>query len=667
MVKLYQSENRLAIRNKSELVWIEPWGENSLRIRSTREPQILSQDWALSERGEWNAEILIKENGASISNGKLTADVDLWGNITYHHQNGKLLLKEYVRQSKDPSAEHCSALHIDAREFKPILGGDFSLTVRFESNPEEKLFGMGQYQQPILNLKGCSLELAQRNSQASVPFLLSSLGYGFLWNNPAIGNVVFGKNKTEWYAQSTKQMDYWITAGDTPAEIEEAYAAVTGKVPMMPDFGTGFWQSKLRYQTQQELLDVAREYKRRGLPLSVIVIDFFHWPLEGDWKFDPEYWPDPKSMIRELKEMDVELMVSVWPTVDFESENYQEMLENGYLINVERGYPVGFHLLANTLHCDATNPDARAFWWDKIKRNYYDLGIKLFWLDEAEPEYSVYDFDNYRYSLGTNLQVGNLYPKLYSKTFYDGMKMQGQENIVNLVRCAWAGSQKYGALVWSGDVHSSFISLKEQLTAGLNMGLAGIPWWTSDIGGFHGGNPSDPCYRKLFLRWFQFGTFCPVMRLHGMREPLKEPLSQFRGGRCESGSDNEVWSYGEDVFQICMKFLRIREKLRPYLKTLMQEAHENGTPVMRTMFYVFPEDPECWELEDQYMLGPDLLIAPITQEILPEQDVYLPSGEWTDVWTGIRYQGPKQLKVPTSMDKIPVYTRNQDLMSCFSD
>jgi alpha-D-xyloside xylohydrolase len=188
----------------------------------------------------------------------------------------------------------CSALEVEAREFRPNVGGDFKLTARFESlDPKEKLYGMGQYQQPYLDIKGHQLELAHRNSQASVPFLLSSRGYGFLWNNPAIGKAVLGKNIISFEALSTKALDYWIVAGDSPAEIVESYAGVTGKVPMMPEYGLGFWQCKLRYQTQEELLEVAREYKRRELPIDLIVIDFFHWPKQGDWKFDTTYWSDP--------------------------------------------------------------------------------------------------------------------------------------------------------------------------------------------------------------------------------------------------------------------------------------------------------------------------------------------------------------------------------------
>ena len=267
----------------------------------------------------------------------------------------------------------------------------------------------------------------------------------------------------------------------------------------MPDYAMGFWQCKLRYQTQEELLNVAREYKRRGLPISVIVVDFFHWTMQGEWKFDPEYWPDPDAMIKELKDMGIELMVSIWPTVDHRSENYEEMVEMGYLIRTERGHRIAMDFHGNTAHFDATNPAAREYVWDKIKKNYYDKGIKIFWLDEAEPEYTYYDFDLYRYHLGPNVQIGNIYPLMYARTFFDGMKSAGQENIINLLRCAWAGSQRYGALVWSGDIHSSFESMRNQLAAGLNMGIAGIPWWTTDIGGFHGGYPDDPEFRELHV------------------------------------------------------------------------------------------------------------------------------------------------------------------------
>jgi alpha-D-xyloside xylohydrolase len=596
--------------------------------------------------------------GAYIKHGKIEGHFDAAGNISIRNSRGEILLKEYVRNRRDRMSENCSALEIEGREFKPIIGGDYSVTLRLESlSPDEKIYGMGQYQQPHLNLKGCDLELAHRNSQASVPFALSSLGYGFLWNNPAVGRVVFGKNITTWTALSAKSLDYWITAGDSPAEIEEAYAGATGKVPLMPGYGMGFWQCKLRYQTQEELLTVAREYHRRGIPLSVIVIDFFHWPYQGDWKFDPLYWPDPDAMITELKDLGVELMVSVWPTVDRRSENFQEMLERGCLIRTERGYRIGMDFQGNSVHYDATNPEARSYIWEKVKQNYYDRGIRIFWLDEAEPEYSVYDFDHYRYHLGPDLQIGNLYPLMYAKTFFDGMRQAGQEQVLNLLRCAWAGSQRYGALVWSGDIHSSFSSLRNQLAAGLNMGIAGIPWWTTDIGGFHGGVVTDPHFHELLIRWFQWACFCPVMRLHGDREPHKPPLGTEGGAACVSGADNEIWSYSPEVYEICRRYIALRERLRPYIGELMKAAHEKGTPVIRPLFYDFPGDKRAWETEDQYLFGPDFLVAPVLYEGRRERSLYLPAGrEWTDVWTGEKYPGGTTVTVKAPLDQIPVFS-----------
>lgn len=654
-----KEDNKLIYHYDAEELWIEPWGKNSLRIRATKNAAMPAENWALLDAEKEEVLIEYEEDSASIQNGKIKAVISKFGKIKIYNQRGELLIEEYCRNRKDILDSKCSAIEVEAREFKPIVGGDFHLTWRLESiHSDEKIYGMGQYQQPYLDLKGMDLELAHRNSQASVPFALSSKGYGLLWNNPAVGRAVFGKNIMSFEAYSTKQLDCFITAGDTPAEIEEAYAKATGTVPMMPEYGLGFWQCKLRYQTQEELLNVAREYKRRGIPIDVIVIDFFHWPKQGEWKFDPVYWPDPAAMVKELKAMGIELMVSIWPTVDKTCENYEEMLEKGYLIRTERGFRVGLDFQGATIHYDATNPKAREYVWEKVRKNYYDLGIKIFWLDEAEPEYTVYDFDNYRYYEGSNLQIGNLYPKMYAKTFFEGMKKEGQDNIVNLLRCAWAGSQKYGALVWSGDIASSFESLRNQMAAGLNMGIAGIPWWTTDIGGFHGGNPNEEGFRELFVRWFQWAAFCPVMRLHGDREPRQPQLGSSGGASCCSGASNEVWSYGEKVYDICVKYINIREKLRDYTRELMKEAHQKGTPVMRTLFYQFPEDESCWEMTDEYMYGDRYLVAPVLYAGLKERMVYLPKGyQWRDTESNSVYSGGETIRVKLSLESIPVFEK----------
>ena len=284
--------NRLLYAFDSERLSIEAWGEDALRVRVVHDPNVQANDWALSEPPvRTSAEAAVEDGQGSLINGKIRAVVSSLGKITVYNNQGKLLMEEYRREQLNP---RWSALNIKAREFKARLGGDYHVTARFENiDSNERVYGMGHYQQPYLNIKGADLELAHRNSQASVPFALSSLGYGFLWNNPAIGRAVFGKNMNTFEAYDTKVLDYWIVAGDSPADIIRAYAKVSGTVPMMPDYGLGFWQCKLRYQTQEELLQVAREYRRRNLPIDLIVADFFHWPRQGEWKFDKTYWPDP--------------------------------------------------------------------------------------------------------------------------------------------------------------------------------------------------------------------------------------------------------------------------------------------------------------------------------------------------------------------------------------
>ena len=680
-MRVYQENQRLVIINGKQTLWLEPWGRNSLRVRMTMESKMDENDWALTEPvGDCQAQITCREIDTTdpwyqdqsfaryhqtgrewiLTNGKITARINPEGWISYYNQRSQLLTEEYWR-TRDRINRYCVPLRVEGRELKPIPGTtDFSLTARFEAFEDEKIFGMGQYQQKNLNHKGAMLELSHRNSQASVPFFISSRGYGFFWNNPAIGTATFATNKTEWHAKSTKKLDYFITAGDTPLEIEEQYTAASGRTPMMPEYGLGYWQCKLRYRNQEEILAVAREHKRRGLPMDAIVVDFFHWTMQGDFRFEPRDWPDPEEMVRKLKEMGIETVISVWPTIDQRSENFGPMSEMGYLVTPDRGSAIHMDWMGNTVFYDATHPGAQKYVWEKCRENYYKKGIRIFWLDEAEPEYGPYDWDNYRYWAGPGLQCTNIYPVGYAKGFYDGLKAQGEQSVMSLVRCAWAGSQKYGVLTWSGDVHSSWRSMREQLQAGLNMCVAGIPWWTSDIGGFLGGNIRDEAFRELLVRWFQWGCFCPVFRMHGERSPWYEREEEFINNvrQLTSGQDNEVWSFGEENYEILKKYLFIRERLRPYIRECMAEASRTGAPVMRPMFFDFPADKACWDVEDAYMFGPDLLIAPILQPGAVERTVYLPAGIcWTDAYTGQVYAGGQTVTVPAPRDVIPVFIR----------
>ena len=669
-----QKGNALTARRNGETLRIEPWGPDALRVRAVMDCAEMKENRALTEAPrQAKCEIRIGEEDywvgdgtiekvpcAEIVNGRIRATVNFAGVISFYRDE-KLILREYFRYYGGTLVKTSRCLKLVNREWKGVIGGsDWQLTVRFDANEGEKIYGMGQYQQPFLNLKGTMLELAQRNSQISVPFMVSSLGYGLLWNNPAVGRVTFATNYTEWIARSTKEMDYWITAGENPKEILEKYTAVTGRAPMFPENLMGLWQCKLRYRTQQEVLEIARKYKEEGIHIDQIVIDFFHWTVQGDWKFDKTYWPDPKAMIEELHSMGIRVIVSVWPSVDRKSENFGPMMERGLLIRTERGAAQTYDYQGDCVEIDVFNPEARQYIWDVCKKNYYDYGIDGFWLDNTEPDYGAYDYENYRYYAGPALSCSNLYPQLFSRAFYEPMNADKGTDAVNLLRCGWAGSQKYGNVIWSGDVPSTFESFREQIQAGLNIGLAGIPWWTTDIGGFMTDDVNDPDFQQLLIRWYQFAVYSAVLRMHGDRGPYNIPPLDDRdwgGGYLHTGQPNELWSYGEENYRIMRKYYDVRIALHDYIRGLYREAHETGAPLIRAMFFECPEDEKCWDLQDQYMFGAKYLVAPILHLNEFERDVYLPAGNWKDVNTGETLAGGGTVHVQAPIDRIPVFER----------
>jgi alpha-D-xyloside xylohydrolase len=392
------------------------------------------------------------------------------------------------------------------------------------------------------------------------------------------------------------------------------------------------------------------------LPLSAIVCDFFHWTLQGDWKFDPACWPDPAAMVQELAKKGVHVIVSVWPTVNRLSANFVAMQKQGYILRTARGTLAQMWFVDNQseeglyLHYyDPSNSHARQFVWERVREGYYRYGIKTYWLDACEPELLPLHPDNLRYHIGDGEAVANAYPFLHAKGFFDGLTSEGEEDILLLCRSAWAGSQRFGAAVWSGDIQSSFEALAAQVRGGLNIGLSGIPWWTTDIGGFHGGDPSSPHFRELIVRWFQVAVFFPLFRLHGHRLPV----TQFSGG------PNEVWSFGEQAFAIIKNLMMLRERLRPYIMEQMRLAHETGTPPMRPLFFDFPGDGAGFQVEDEFMFGPDLLVSPILSEGMTSRPVYLPAGStWTDAWSRQTHAGGQTITVQAPLDRIPLYLRD---------
>ena len=640
-------------RLNGEILKIEPWGPDGIRVRATNLRDFPDIPGALDEAPVASPAVVSAgaEQG-TLTNGKLRAEI--WANGTLHFYNaqtGALLLEEPLPIFNKPPA----------RWYRRQQGSALSkVEVCFCSNTGERIFGLGQHQHGLLDNKGSVIDLEQRNTEVCIPFYISTAGYGFLWNNPGVGRVELGTNMTRWVMEATRGIDYYIVAGDTPAEILEKYIDATGHPPLLPDFALGFWQCKLRYRTQEELLAVVREYKRRGLPLAIIVSDYFHWRMMGDWAMDPRDWPDPAGMMNELKELGVELMVSIWPTVNPSNSAYTEMTERGLLAQTVHGVqahtpitdttPEGVSMVA---YYDATNPEARAYVWDKVKRNYLDHGVRVFWLDADEPELMPMHAENICYALGTGLEVTNIYPLLHQKGFYDGMLAAGQHEVINLSRSGWAGTQRYGAAVWSGDIYSIFEALRAQIPAGLNIAMSGIPWWTTDIGGFMDGDIRTDYFKELIVRWFQYGVFCPLFRLHGVRLPLNSLY-----GAQSSGADNEVWSFGDTAYEIIRKLLFLREKLKPYLRVLNQAAHQRGAPPMRPLVYDFPADAVAANLADEFMLGPDLLVAPVVEQGVIARPVYLPAGiTWVEAWTGQELQGGQTLEAAAPIEHIPVYWR----------
>lgn len=656
--------NRIIWETAGELVYIEPYGRDAIRFRSSKSLHIDEDlNWTL-EQPPLPDGVLIESDDekARMVNGKIEVIITGDGTVTYYNAiTGKVLLEEYWIDGR----VHTAPLR-RAREYRVTSGNQFKISLYFKAAQGEHFYGMGQDANDCFDLKGSTIELLQKNGKCTIPYTYSSKGYGFIWNNPAVGQAEFVNNHTMWHGRCAKQIDYVIIAGDTPGEVNERFTAVTGRAPMLPEWAAGFWQCKLRYETQEELLEVAREYKKRGLPLSVIVIDYFHWTMQGEWKFDPAKWPDPKGMVKELTALGIRLMVSIWPTIDPRSENYGYMKEHNYILRGERGVDVVFMFFGPQTYVDATHPGAREFFWSRVKKNYYDYGIRTFWLDEAEPEMRPYDYDNVRMYLGNGEEVSNIYCVGYAKAFYDGLKAQGEE-VCNLVRCAWLGSQRYGVVLWSGDIASTFDSLRKQLKVGLNVAMCGIPWWTTDIGGFINGDPESDEFRELMVRWFEFGVFCPIFRLHGFRlpYPVRDILNP--DGYCGSGGPNEVWSFGEEAYDIITRYLYVRESIKPYIMRQMKRASEDGTPVMRPLFYDFSQDQNVYEIGDEYMFGPDLLVAPVIKKGARKRKVYLPDGcRWKDAKAGTVYEGGQWMEADAPLDTIPLFLKDEAEIPMFT-
>ena len=567
-------DNELVHKLGGETLVIEPWGQDGLRVRATTGDDVVDTAWALTESVESRATIEISEAEAVIRNGKISARIhDIRtkkGHVQFFKQTGDgetCMLSEYdyVVNAHNPGT----------RTFRPVGDGLFHTEVHFAARDDERFYGMGLNATGGVNLKGSVIDLYQRHVKHVVPFLVSSEGYGFLWNNPSLGRVELGNNRTRWVSQGCRQLDYYITAGDSYAEIMEHYADATGHSPEFPYWASGFWQCKLRYESQEEFLGVAREFERLGLPLSVLVIDFRHWERIGDWKLDPAFWPDPLAMVRELDDMGVRIMISPWILVDEQSENFADMKAQGLFTGSIDGEKDTVNFDGPKFQYDPTNPEAAAFLWSRWKKNYFDLGIRTFWLDPCDDFHDIHDYDEVLYHIGTGKEVHSYFPVAHQRNIHEGLLSAGEDEVVTICRSSWAGSQRYGASPAAHDIESSFEHLEEYIKAGLNLAMSGIPWGAAEIGGFITPDNESDRFHELMVRWYQYGVFTPVFRTHGYRP------------------NNEAWTIGGDAYRHVRAALMLRERLRPYVMVQMNLASKKGLPPMRPLFFDFEADAEC--------------------------------------------------------------------------
>ena len=639
-MKIELKDNKIYMTRAGEAVCVSACGKNSIRFQAAPSGKLIEQNWTLMPQ-EVPAKVWEEEDKAVLETGTMRAELTHDGKLTYF-RDGKQILRE------QPEMTFNSGI----RNYRNKGSHLWTARISFEANENEHFYGLGHEPTDCFDLKGCTYDLRHLNAKCSMPYVYSTLGYGFLWNQPSTGRCELACNRTRWTSDSTRQVDY-VVIGGSPREVAGTLADLTGHAPMMPDWATGFWQCKLRYETQEQVLSVARRYKELGIPLSVIVIDYFHWTEQGDYRYDPKYWPDPRAMADELHKMGIRLMVSMWPTINEKSENYQTMLDNNMLIRTVSGSNRVFDFYGPQAEIDPTNPETRKYVWQRLKENYVDNGVDLLWFDEAEPEIHPEHFDNLILSLGNGDEVGLIYPYYYAQLVYDGMKEMGRDDIVTLSRCAYIGAQKFGTLVWSGDIPSTFESLRKQVKSGLNMAMCGIPWWTTDIGGFYGGDIESDEFRELIVRWFQYGVFCPVFRLHGSRNGHDRTRDIIE----PSGGDNELWSFGDRDYEILRDLVFLRERLRPYIHDQMAIASKDGVPVMRPLIFDWPEDETCTSIGDEFLFGDDILFAPIVNQGETSRRVYLPAGEWVFARDGKEYAGGQWITCTAELNEFIAFVK----------
>ncbi len=452
------------------------------------------------------------------------------------------------------------------------------------------------------------------------------------WQLPATAQQA---RTLSWSSEVGDCIDYYFIYGPTADNTIAAWRAISGEVPMLGKWVWGYWQSKCMYSSQAQILGVAAEYRSMNIPIDAVVQDLFYWQPApwGSNKFDPLRYPAPADMISELHRENIHLMISVWAQFAPGSANYRQLEQAGVLY---------------TSHCkdryyDAFNPRARRLYWNELKTQLLPLGVDAWWLDASEPQLcnNWGEFADIKTNAGYGAFVYNAYPLMHTTAVYQGQReATSSKRVMILTRSAWAGQQRNSTVVWSGDIPGTWQVLREQIPAGINFSLSGLPYWNTDIGGFFSGDPQDPSYCELFIRWFQFGAFCPMFRVHG------------------TNYAKEMWRFGPATMTILEKFNHLRYRLLPYIYSVAWMVTNQGYSMLRGLVMDFPTDRPVLDIPDQFMFGPAIMASPVLQPHATSRSVYLPAPtRWYDFWTGEQHSGGASMNTPAALDCMPLHVR----------
>ncbi len=679
---------QLTLQRGNATVVVEPYAPNVVRVTLS-----LLKDRALAEPGYgitakengdgWRAEsgvggdvlqssqmvVTVAPEGEPWKPTGTAADIARFFNgstpgvgITVKTPEGKTLVDMQGWQMSVPNYKDGN--HDVLLDRRPGDDPFYEVGASFAAPKDEHYYGLGQNQEGYFDRRGhvvrCSQDYdAPGGESVCVPFVVTNKGYGLVWDNPSKTTVAFAiGDQTRFTSQVGQRVSFFVIAGKTYDEIYEGYRALTGVVQMLPKSAYGYIQCKQRYTSQAELMAVAKGYRERHLPIDDLVIDWFSYTKMGQMDMDPTQWPDPVAMNKELHAMNFHVMISVWPRFVPEDRYYATLLKNGWLEHLADGTPTnGLPYDRAGSDIDTTNPAAAKWYWAVIDENYVKKGFDAFWMDETEPDLPP----NGSYlHVGPGTEFFNVYPLFHTAAVYDGMRRDMKERALILARSSYLGAQRNGTIFWSSDIAPTWDVLKRQVPTGINFVASGMPYWSTDIGGwqflpgYHKPerpvliDPSDARaevghyddYPELYVRWFEYGAFQPNFRTHGSRP------------------ENEVWSYGKQAEPILEKFLRLRYELMPYIYSLGWSAHETGAPFMRGLFMDFGDDPKVADIGDEYMFGPALLVAPVTEQGMTSREVYLPAGtDWYNFWTNERVHGGQRITVTAPIDEIPVFVR----------